>query len=71
VEAASPAASFGAGDWSDAKAAAAKAQAVRMAKTGNRKFDRFIFFDLNYDCADGDVRMKNEARTFRPAPCRV
>ena len=49
------------GDWSDAGAAAAKAQAVRTAKPGNRKFDRVIFFDLDYGRPDRDARMKKRA----------
>jgi hypothetical protein len=70
VDAASPETGIGTGELSEAKAAPAETQAVRMAKTGNRKVDRVIFFDLDYGRADRDVRMKN-ARTFRPARCRV
>ena len=70
MEAASPETGFAAGELSKAKALPAEMQAVRMAKTGNRKVDRVIFFDLDYGRTDRDVRMKN-ARTFRPARCRV
>ena len=44
MDAASPETGFGAKELSKAKAAPAETQAVRMAKTGNRKVDRVIFF---------------------------